>query len=561
MRSTWLITVILALAWASSLPAATTSAEAVTGEPSVFELDVLSGLTSPHQIGWVPDDELSVTALERFADLLPNVRQIAGAPEPENVLELTVDDVIRLTLENSSEIEQARFTPRIRAHGVEEQRGSIFDTELSASVSYGVSDSPNSSGRFGTHSRSDSYRAGLSQRLATGGLVDLSYSLSRSGSHTRSGGTRSHSESWSNSVALDVTQPLLRGFGPTVTRAPITTADLSLQASEQDFRGTVIDTVASAMNTHWDLFFAWRQAEVQLISLEQAREVLNNNRIRLEVGDMTRAEVLQAESSVAQREGNYFSALRTIQDTEDALWLQIDRSGLHRRWDTEIVPTDAPILERMDLSEEQLIALAYQNRPDLISAQLRRDSAEISRRVATNSLLPRLDLSAGFGFMGVGGEASRALDNMGTLDFEDWAVGLTLSHPLQNRAARHGLRQAELSLEQAEVGLTSQRLRILLEIRNTLRQLQNATDLLAAREAEVRARELELRDEQRRYEVGLSTTEILLRFQNDLASARISRLSSVVSYVQALISLDQATGTLLENHGIVIEPVDITVTP
>ena len=99
------------------------------------------------------------------------------------------------------------------------------------------------------------------------------------------------------------------------------------------------------------------------------------------------------------------------------------------------------------------------------------------------------------------------------------------------------------------------------EIRNTLRQLQNATDLLAAREAEVRARELELRDEQRRYEVGLSTTEILLRFQNDLASARISRLSSVVSDVQALISLDQATGTLLENHGIVIEPVDITVNP
>ncbi|MBN1477955.1 TolC family protein [Candidatus Sumerlaeota bacterium] len=549
---------MLALALASSLPAAMVSAESATAESPTHELDVLGELRSPHPIGWVPDDELSVTALERFADLLPNVRQIAGAPEPENVLELTVDEVIRMTLENSSDIEQARFTPRIRAHAVEQQRGSIFDTELSASVSYGVTDSPDSSGRFSSHSRSDSYRAGLSQRLATGGLVDLSYSLSRSGSHTRSG---SHSESWNNSVALDVTQPLLRGFGPMVTRAPITTADLSRQASEQDFRNTVIDTVAGAMNTHWDLFFAWQQAQVQLISLDQAREVLNNNRIRLEVGDMTRAEVLQAESIVAQREGNYFSALRTIQDTEDALWLQIDRSGLQRRWDTEIIPADAPVLERMDLSEEQLIALAYQNRPDLIAAQLRRDSSEISRRLATNSLLPRLDLSAGLGFMGVGGEASRALDNMGTMDFEDWAVGLTFSYPLQNRAARHSLRQAELSLEQAEVGLTSQRLRILLEIRNTLRQLQNATDLLAAREAEVRARELELRDEQRRYEVGLSTTEILLRFQNDLASARISRLSSVVSYVQAIISLDQATGTLLEKHGIVIEPVDITVSP
>ena len=78
------------------------------------------------------------------------------------------------------------------------------------------------------------------------------------------------------------------------------------------------------------LYFSVRQAVVRLKSLEQARVVLRNNRIRRQVGDMTRAEELQAASVVAQREGNYFTALRDIQDAEDALWLKIDRSGQSR---------------------------------------------------------------------------------------------------------------------------------------------------------------------------------------------------------------------------------------
>ncbi len=540
-RQHWSLSLALLALMVASGPAQTTPPD----------LEVLSGLSASHEVGWYPDDDLSVTALERFADLLPQVTQIAGAPPPTEILNLDIPSIVALTLENSADLAQARFSPRIQAHEVERQRGSTFDTTLTASYTFGETDTPTrTSGALVPSTRTSAFRTGLSQRLATGGLVDLSFSLTRTDTNSSLGA------SFSNSVGVGLTQPLLRGFGPTVTRAGITQAEIERQADEWDFRGTVISALAQAMNSHWDLFFTLHQAEVRLISLEQARVVLNNNRVRFRVGDMTRAEVLQAESVVAQREGDYLTALRNIQDAEDALWRIIDRSGDSPHWDRAIVPTDYPALEEMALSESQLLGIAMAMRPDLQAADLRLDSTEISRRVAANTLLPSLDFIGELGYSGIGGSANSAMDHTATFDFEDWVIGLSLEYPLQNRAARHGMRQAALRLAQAEVGIEALRLDIRLDVRNTLRRLQDAAYLLAAREAEVRARELELRDEQRRYEVGLSTTELLLRFQSDLASARINRISALVEYANALIALDEATGQLLEHHDVVIEPAD-----
>jgi outer membrane protein TolC len=300
--------------------------------------------------------------------------------------------------------------------------------------------------------------------------------------------------------------------------------------------------------------FARQQSGVRLLSLEQARVVLNNNRTRQRVGDMTRADVLQAESVVAQREGDYYNAMLNVKDAEDALWFQIESTA--DSWDVGLVPTDHPTLEVVPYSTQQLVAVALQSRPDLIASLHRLAVDELDRRVAQNAILPELNLTASGGFQGLGGEPSSSLSLLGTLDFEDWVVGITLRHPLQNRAARAQLRQAELSLVQSETNLQALRLQITLDVRNAMRRVQNALDLLAAREAEVRARELDLHDETRRFEYGLSTTDTLLDFQDDLASARINQLGAIIEYEQAIIALEQATGRLLERWGVVIEPAE-----
>ena len=292
---------------------------------------------------------------------------------------------------------------------------------------------------------------------------------------------------------------------------------------------------------------------MQLLSLEQARVVLRNNRTRYRVGDMTRADVLQAEATVAQREGNYYNSMLAVKDAEDSLWFQIDNTSAN--WDVGLVPTDLPSLEVMPYSEQQLVAVALQSRPDLIAALHRHAVQELNRRVARNALLPELNLTAGLGYSGIGGVTSTSLSSLGTMDFDDWVVGLTLTHPLQNRAARSRMRQAELSVAQSETNIEALRLQITLEVRNAIRRLQNALDLLAAREAEVRARELDLEDETRRLQYGLSTTDLVLRFQDDLATARIDRLGAIIEYQQSVIALEQATGRLLQRWGVVIEPI------
>ena len=58
-----------ALALGSALAAAP-----VSEDEGFFYEDILTGLDVSHELGWMPDDDLSVTALERFTDLLGQSR-------------------------------------------------------------------------------------------------------------------------------------------------------------------------------------------------------------------------------------------------------------------------------------------------------------------------------------------------------------------------------------------------------------------------------------------------------------------------------------------------------
>jgi hypothetical protein len=61
--------------------------------------------------------------------------------------------------------------------------------------------------------------------------------------------------------------------------------------------------------------------------------------------------------------------------------------------------------------------------------------------------------------------------------------------------------------------------------------------------------------EQKKYELGASTSYAVVQHQVDLANARSAEVSAVSAYAQAKLQLDQAEGTILENNNIVIDEV------
>ena len=61
--------------------------------------------------------------------------------------------------------------------------------------------------------------------------------------------------------------------------------------------------------------------------------------------------------------------------------------------------------------------------------------------------------------------------------------------------------------------------------------------------------------EQKKYELGASTSYAVVQHQTDLANARQAEVAAISAYAQAKLQLDQAQGTILENNNVTIDDV------
>ena len=112
----------------------------------------------------------------------------------------------------------------------------------------------------------------------------------------------------------------------------------------------------------------------------------------------------------------------------------------------------------------------------------------------------------------------------------------------------------ELQLRQSEVRQQQLKNEVRLEVENALLNVQRA---LASYRAAQETRELQeeaLDAEQQRYQVGASTTYVVIQYQRDLAQARSTEVVTKGNYAKAKAALDRATGhEALETYHVAID--------
>jgi len=100
------------------------------------------------------------------------------------------------------------------------------------------------------------------------------------------------------------------------------------------------------------------------------------------------------------------------------------------------------------------------------------------------------------------------------------------------------------------IDLENQKDEIYIEIKNAVRSVEaNYKRIIAFTKARELA-EQKLAAEEEKFRVGMSTNYIVLTYQRDLASARISELNSIVSYNVSLAALERSMGTNLQSRNI-----------
>lgn len=205
---------------------------------------------------------------------------------------------------------------------------------------------------------------------------------------------------------------------------------------------------------------------------------------------------------------------------------------------------------------------ALRERGDLVRARKEIENSETNVSLSRNEVLPDLRVQANYladaaggnrlirtgGFPGTvsGFDVTRfnsVLGQMFAFDYPAYTVGLSLSYPIGKSAAEANLARAKIEREQAGARLRSAELAAVREIRNAGSLVeQNLQRIEAARLGRELA-EQRLEAEQKRFEVGMSTSFLVIQAQRDLAVARNNEQQAFLDYQLAVIAFEAAQQT------------------
>ena len=407
----------------------------------------------------------------------------------------------------------------------------------------------------------------FSETLEWGTQYDLQWSGSRQSSNNT---FSTFNPQFSSSLQLNVTQPLLNGFGRKINRQAIVVAQNDLTVSKEQFRLQVEQTVFQTYQSYWELVFALRDLEVKQVALDLARQQLQRNRVQVDIGTLAPIETVQAEQAVADAELVLIQAEIAVEDAQDNLKQLLNVEGfVETGWETRIEPHDSPQVTIDPVDVDGAITMALERDPQIRQHRSNLRSRELDLAVARDALLPEVNLEGSLGLRGLGGDRiiregflggqpseiqeggfSDAFQQLLSGDFRNWSVSLTVSLPLRNSGAKARQAQASIRERQTVARITSREQQIRVEVRRAARQLEGGAESVAAAEKARELAERQLDAEQRKFAVGTTTNFQVLEFQRRLAESRTRELRAIIDLNIVFARLEQAKGSLLEGLGV-----------
>jgi outer membrane protein TolC len=443
------------------------------------------------------------------------------------------------------------YNPAIADTEIRKATG-IYNPRLNALVDYRGEDSPlDDSGTFVERRRFVDANFSTDFLLSTGATASAAFT--NLWSRSRIAGQDNLSTRFVEpSLSLSLTQPLLQGFGREVTEQGITVAKYGKESSLLQWRNAAIATVSSVRDQYFALFKARENLETRKAALAVAKEIHAGNQARVNAGVLASVELLDSEFGVAQREVELLTAEKNVRDASDRL-----RATIQYPPGSELVPTEPMTAVPLETSEEQAMATALRDRPDLRIARVNLDSQQFQTRVAKNAVLPSLALTGSAGLTAQGSGYSDSLSDLSSADTPFWSVGISFSYPFGNDAAEAALAASRLRERQSIERIRSLEDAIRLDVRTALRALDTSYRQIESAQKGVELGTARLDSFVKRQRVGLAVTKDLLQAEADLTAARETLAAARADYQGATTLLWKATGELLERQGIRIDDASI----
>jgi len=534
--------------------------------------------------------------------------------QSSNVLTLSLNDAIRKALQNNNDIEVARDDVRYAEQQLRAYQG-VYEPVFSITPQLikNVTPQQSSLGGSGSSGKTSTTIINLSPSITkmfeTGGGT---YTLSFANSRTNTSNSFSLiNPYYSSNLSLTITQPLLRNRSIDVNRHLIRVQKKHLEQTDSDFRQRTIAIISQVQAAYWNLVFALRNQQNQLDSLNLSRQNMRNIEAQISAGAKAPLDRAQVQTDIATRETNLFVATQDVSIAENTLKQLMLRDPLAPEWSAQLTPTDTPAFDLSPISLTAALDEAHKNRPELRRLNLQKEINVIDVQYFKNQTLPQVDIQSTVATTGLAGTSvalpagtqvplisgspttsssafllsqiqdiqTRAgfpvatvpnvasggvapyliggygqdIRNLLTFGTRNITLGVAISFPIHNKTAEANLAGARIQGEQLLASYRSQDQAIEMDVRNAAQAVDTAQRRVVASRLARESAEQQLAGEQKLYEVGRSTTFLLLQRQNELTTARTNELQAETDYNKALADLQRATASTLRVNNVVVE--------
>jgi outer membrane protein TolC len=334
-----------------------------------------------------------------------------------------------------------------------------------------------------------------------------------------------------------------------------------------------MQSISEVKNNYWDIVFKRDDLKVKKQSLNLAKDLENRVRIQVEVGVLAPIEILQAQAEVAVREEEVIITENEIKDLEDQLKTKLNFSPEAEEWDLNLELTDSPSFATEKFRLDNFLKIALEKRPEIENSKIDLANKKIDVLFKKNQRYPSIDLVGSLGLNGISGDAipilvrsggtiisrrisrfgggyGRSLDRAASGDFYSYDIGLKLQYPFGNRAAKRSHSVSKLEVKKTLIGMKSIERQIKLEVKEAIRAIQTNVKRVKVTNVSKILAEEKLRAEEKKFEVGLSTSFQVLEFQKDLVDAQSKKIKAIIDYNKSIVQLYKVAGITLEKNNV-----------
>jgi outer membrane protein len=324
-------------------------------------------------------------------------------------------------------------------------------------------------------------------------------------------------------------------------------ADSQVAEAQANYQAAAQNLILRVATAYFNVLSALDTMQAQESSLKAFDLQLEQANKRFEVGLIAITDVEQARAARDTAAAAVIADKQSLANAEDQLEVITGR-----QYDTLSEPgTDMPLVTPNPASQDQWVQTSLQQNLTLIASRLAADVAREDVRIAFGGHLPTVSLVASRSFNSTG--VDETINGLGTFNLPSWAndrqIGLQVTVPIFSgggtearvHQAQYQWIAAKDAVEQATRSTVQQARDAYLGVISGIAHVQALQQAMTSSQTAYRATEAG-------YRVGTQTEVDVLNALSTLVQAKTNFASSRYAYINSVVQLRFAAGTLDTNE-------------